>query len=74
MWGVNTGNIRIINKGSIQKIHCIRRKGRKKKVYFSTHGILSLKAKKIYFESLLISSEFFDDMIWINLKIVGRLQ
>ena len=72
MWSVNTGSIGIINKRSIQRIHCIRRKG--EKVYFSTHGILSLKAKKIYFESLFISSEFFDDMIWINLKVDGPLQ
>ena len=72
MWSVNTGNIGIINKGSIQRIHGIRRKG--EKVYFSTHGILSWKAKKIYFESLFISSEFFYDMIWINFKVVGHLQ
>ena len=49
--------LRIINKRSLQRIHCIRRKG--EKVYFSTHGFRSLKAKKIYFESLFISSEFF---------------
>ena len=72
MWSVNTGNIGIINKGSIQRIHSIGSKG--EKVYFTTHGILSLKAKKIYFESLFISSEFFDGMIWMNLKVVVRLQ
>ena len=61
MWSVNIGNLRIINKGSMQIIHSIRRKG--EKVHFSAHGVLSWKAKKIYFERLFISSEYFDDMI-----------